>query len=233
MKKSLLLATAIVASLTSGIASADLTANAGVFSNYIWRGVTQTNDAAAGQGGIDWTADSGLYAGTWVSTLGNGNGYEMDLYGGYTGKINDFGYDASVISYQYPVTSPSTSFTEIDVSGSYSLVTLGAAYTIDAASANNNSAFDKGDLYLSASVDFAVNKSDVSFYAGTYRFTNDGNPGIGAINYSHLGASISKDGFTFAADKNNIDANNTALGAANGTADNVRVTVSYSKDFQL
>ena len=69
MKKSIVIATAVAAVLTSGVASAELSANAAIASNYIWRGVTQTDDQAAGQGGIDWGYDSGLYAGTWVSNV--------------------------------------------------------------------------------------------------------------------------------------------------------------------
>ncbi len=69
MKKSIVLATAVASILSSGVALAELSANAAVTSNYIWRGVTQTADQAAGQGGIDWGHDSGLYAGTWVSNV--------------------------------------------------------------------------------------------------------------------------------------------------------------------
>ena len=89
MTKKITLAAAVAAVLTSGAASAEITANAGFFSNYIWRGVTQTSDQAAGQGGIDWGHDSGLYVGTWVSNVdfsGLGDGYEMDVYAGFAGE---------------------------------------------------------------------------------------------------------------------------------------------------
>ncbi len=91
MKKSIVLATAVASVLTSGIAAAELSANAAIASNYIWRGITQTNDQAAGQGGIDWGNDSGLYVGTWVSNVAFGNtcrsgGYEMDVYAGFGGE---------------------------------------------------------------------------------------------------------------------------------------------------
>ena len=218
MKNSIVLATAVASVLTSGIAAADLSANAGVFSNYIWRGVTQTNDAAAGQGGIDWGTDSGLYAGTWVSNVVGG--YEMDVYAGFAGEAGSIGYDLGVITYQYPV-SPNINFTEVYISGTASIVTIGLAYTVDAASDNDGAAFDSGDMYINGSVDFAAGKSDVSLYAGSYMFDNDG---AGATDYSHFGASIGKDGFTFAVDKNDIDG---------GSADNVRFTASYSVDFEL
>ncbi len=228
MKKSIVLATAVASILTSGIAAADLSANAGVFSNYIWRGVSQTADGAAGQGGIDWGNDSGVYAGVWTSTIAGGQ--EVDLYAGFAGEAGGLGYDLGVISYQYPVT-PNINFTEVYVSGSMSVVTFGVAYTVDAGRDNKDGAFDSGDLYVSGSVDFPVGKSDLSLYAGSYMFTNDGNNIGGDADYNHFGASLSKDGFTFALDKNDIDSNNVALGSS--TADKLRVTVSYSVDFEL
>ena len=228
MKKSIVLATAVAAVLTSGAASAELTANAGIFSNYIWRGVTQTGDEAAGQGGIDWGNDSGLYAGTWVSTLGGGNGYEMDVYAGFAGEAGSFGYDLGVITYQYP-TSPEINFTEVYLSGTASIVTISLNYTVDAASANENDAFDSGDLYVYGALDFPAGKSDISLYAGSYMFDADGTGAgkAGEIDYSHFGASVSKDGFSFAVDKNDIE------DLADPSVDNVRFTVSYTKDFEL
>ncbi len=231
MKKSLLIAAAVAASLTSGVASADLSANAGVFSNYIWRGVSQTGDAAAGQGGIDWGNDSGLYAGVWTSTIAGGQ--EVDVYAGFAGEAGDFGYDVGVISYQYPVT-PNINFTEAYASGTFSIVTVGVAYTFDAASANQNGAFDDGDIYISGSLDYTLGKTDVSLYAGSYMFDNDGigaNKVGGDADYNHYGVSLSKDGFTFAIDKNDIEATNVVFGSQ--TANAVRFTVSYSVDFEL
>ena len=241
MKKSIVLATAVAAVLTSGVASAELTANAGIFSNYIWRGVTQTDDSAAGQGGIDWGNDSGLYAGTWASTLGGGNGYEIDVYAGFAGEAGGFGYDLGVITYQYPV-SPDINFTEVYLSGTASIVTISLNYTVDAASGNDaekdpdaSGAFESGDLYIFGSLDFPAGKSDISLYAGSYMFDQDGKDysptgaDVGNIDYSHFGASISKDGFAFAVDKNDIEDEP----GSDANTDAVRFTVSYSKDFQL
>jgi uncharacterized protein (TIGR02001 family) len=234
MKNSIVLSAAVASIMASGSAFADVTANAAVTSNYIWRGITQTNDQAAGQGGIDWSDDSGLYAGTWVSNVAFGNstggGYEMDLYGGFSGEVSSIGYDVGVISYQYPI-APETNFTEVYVSGSAGPVSVGVYYTADAAAGNKDLVFDSGDLYASASVDFPVGKSDVSVYAGTYSFTNDGTTAVGDANYSHFGASISKDGFTFAMDKNTIDDTNYFY--SDSSSDNVRFTASYSVDFTL
>ena len=42
MTKSISLAAAVAAALTSGVAMAELTGNAAITNNYIWRGITQT-----------------------------------------------------------------------------------------------------------------------------------------------------------------------------------------------
>ena len=187
MKKSIVLATAVASVLSSGVAVAELSANAAVTSNYIWRGISQTNDQAAGQGGIDWGSDSGLYAGTWVSNVAFGNeaggGYEMDVYAGFAGEAGGLGYDLGVITYQYPV-APNTNFTEVYASGTFSMVTVGVAYTVDAASGNADLPFDSGDMYVNGSIDFTAGKSDVSVYAGTYMFDADGNPTKAAIGFA-------------------------------------------------
>jgi uncharacterized protein (TIGR02001 family) len=82
------------------------TANAGIFSDYRFRGFTQTGYKPAFQGGFDYAFDSGLYVGNWDSNveqaLYNGASLEMDLYGGYKGAIGDFGYDVGYIYYYYP-----------------------------------------------------------------------------------------------------------------------------------
>lgn len=87
------------------------TGNVGVFSNYIFRGVTQTSKELALQGGFDYAHASGFYAGTWgsnVSWLTDSAVYtesslELDVYGGYKGSLGgDFGYDVGGIYYYYP-----------------------------------------------------------------------------------------------------------------------------------
>jgi len=240
MKKSIVLATAVASILTSGVAAAELSANAAIASNYIWRGVTQTSDQAAGQGGIDWGFGPGFYVGTWVSNVNFDNsddGYEMDVYAGFGGEAGSLGYDVGVISYQYPIT-PEFNFTEVYLSGTFSMVTLGLAYTVDAASGNDaendstaSGQYESGDMYINGSIDFTAGKSDISLYAGSYMFDQDGKDysgtggaNVGEVDYSHFGASIGKDGFTFAVDKNDIEG---------GSADNVRFTASYAIDFEL
>jgi len=239
------LGAAVAAALTSGAAAADVTANATVASNYIWRGVTQTNDQAAGQGGIDWGHDSGLYAGTWVSnvdfsdiTSGTvGTGYEMDAYGGFAGEVGGFGYDVGAAYYMYPI-FPGANFVEAYASGTFSVVTIGVNYTVDSAEGNDPEKnagalgyFNQGDTYVYGSLDFPTKVGDISLYAGDYMFNESekdysatGGATVGDIDYTHWGASIGKDGFKLAvdqaSDKSPYDTK-------------VRVTASYTIDFDL
>lgn len=115
---------AIGALLASGIAHAQtaapaaphtLAGNVGLYSQYIFRGLTQTNADPALQGGFDYSHASGFYAGTWLSNISwltdspAATGYtssslEWDLYGGYKGSFGDIGYDLGLLKYYYPGT---------------------------------------------------------------------------------------------------------------------------------
>jgi len=92
--------------------------NIGLYSQYIFRGLTQTDRGPALQGGVDLTHSSGFYLGAWASNIswlrdeiGNsGNsGYrtgghtEIDLYGGYRYTFaNGLGVDVGALQYIYP-----------------------------------------------------------------------------------------------------------------------------------
>lgn len=80
--------------------------NAGLFSDYRFRGFTQTGYAPAFQGGFDFAHKSGFYLGNWNSNveqgLYNGASLEMDFYGGYKFSAGDVGLDLGYIYYFYP-----------------------------------------------------------------------------------------------------------------------------------
>lgn len=93
-----------------------LTGNVGVYSQYIFRGLTQTNGDPALQGGFDYSHSSGFYLGTWLSNISwltdsraatgySSSSLEMDFYGGYKGSFGgDFGFDVGLLQYYYPGT---------------------------------------------------------------------------------------------------------------------------------
>ena len=83
------------------------TANIALVSQYKFRGIDQSWGRPAVQGGTDFVAASGLYAGAWASNV-SGNSYpggslELDLYGGYNGKLSDdWSFTAGAYGYVYP-----------------------------------------------------------------------------------------------------------------------------------
>jgi uncharacterized protein (TIGR02001 family) len=100
--------------LISTTANAAVTANVSFTSDYIWRGMTQT-DGPAIQGGFDIGEDEGFYAGIWGSNVNfnNGNGQELDYYGGYKFSLGEVGIDLGYIVYDYPDSDPDLKFEEV------------------------------------------------------------------------------------------------------------------------
>ena len=92
-------------------------ANAALASEYVFRGVSQTSEGLAIQGGFDATCGS-FYAGVWASSLDWGPALtpgadgdfntaswasiELDSYAGFKGKLGRFAWDLGVIYYAYP-----------------------------------------------------------------------------------------------------------------------------------
>ncbi|MBS0345369.1 MAG: hypothetical protein JSR69_02825 [Proteobacteria bacterium] len=110
------------------------TSNVTLASEYIYRGIGQTNRKPAIQGGFDYAHSSGLYAGTWasnVSWLTDGsstvsNSIEMDFYGGFKNTVGDFGYDVGVLQYFYPGSGYGNNPNTIEgyIAGSWTFLTL-------------------------------------------------------------------------------------------------------------
>ena len=69
-----ILPAALLCAFASSSHAGEWSANASMTSNYIWRGLTQTENEAAVQGGIDYAADNGFYIGTWASNVNYGAG---------------------------------------------------------------------------------------------------------------------------------------------------------------
>lgn len=136
MKIALAAAAATVA--LSGAAMAEelkLSYNLGVTSDYVFRGVSQTQEDPAIQGGVDATYGIG-YAGVWASNVDFGTddpSAEIDLYAGVRPTIGDTSLDLGVLYYGYSkdkgLTPGSFSYVELKAAASrtFGPATLGAA----------------------------------------------------------------------------------------------------------
>ena len=83
-----------------------VSANVALMSNYVFRGITYTQDRPALQGGFDYAHESGLYAGIWGTNVSskaiNGASLELDLYGGYAKSFGDWRFDVGLLQFYYP-----------------------------------------------------------------------------------------------------------------------------------
>lgn len=204
-------------------------ANIGAVSNYIWRGVTQTDDGAAIQGGVDYSHSSGFYLGTWVSNVDWGTSdpnYELDLYGGYAGEVGDFGYDINTIYYAYPDASDDANFWELGASGSWKMVKVGLQYTLDGEV--DDGPFTGGDWYVYGSLNFDLPQEfAVGGTLGYYDFTDTGSEG----DYTHWLVSLSKDAGDFGTFSLNYEQNDGGKNEIVATDDDAKFWVGWSKEF--
>jgi len=145
-----------------------LTGNMGLYSQYIFRGLTQTDKQPALQGGFDYSHSSGFYAGTWMSniswlrdfgTYASGASLEMDFYGGFKGSIaEDIGFDVGLLQYYYPGdTIPGA--TKADTLEMYGAITwkwLSAKYSYSLKDKTFGVTDSKGTYYLDLTANFPV-----------------------------------------------------------------------------
>ncbi|WP_447761040.1 TorF family putative porin [Sphingopyxis panaciterrae] len=80
-----------------------ITGSATVVSDYRFRGFSQSNEKAAIQGGFTIGHDSGLYVGTWGSSIGFNNGTEIDVFAGFAKEVTPgLTADVGATVYLYP-----------------------------------------------------------------------------------------------------------------------------------
>ncbi len=124
---------AVAESVASPVGSFDVSMNVGLASDYMFRGISQTQGKGAIQGGLDVVHESGLYIGTWASNVdfdGKAS-VEFDYYAGFAGNLSEeIGYDIGWLKYTYPGES-ALDFSEYYASLSAYGFSVGAAYSSD------------------------------------------------------------------------------------------------------
>ena len=200
--------------------------NVGAVSDYRFRGITQTTQAGALQGGIDYAHKSGFYVGTFLSNVrwvqdfngATSGNLELDLYGGYKGEIvPGLAFDIGAITYQYPgnnsgaTGTPSfgkysnANTTEIYGALTYSVATLKVSQSTGDFLGNLNS---NGSLYVDLSATFDLgNGYTLTPHVG--RQTIPGQDSAG--DYSDYSLTLGKDmgnGFSFSLAATGTNASN-------------------------
>jgi uncharacterized protein (TIGR02001 family) len=218
------------------------TGNVGVFSQYIFRGLTQTNRKPALQGGLDYAHAGGFYAGLWGSNVSwvtdtaetagiheVSNSLELDLYLGYRGTIvEDLGFDVGFLRYEYPGDYPSgfvkPNTNEIYGALSWKWLTFKASYSLGDTFGVDDA---RGTQYYDLTASFPVTEQfSVIGHVGYQKFRGS----IGGVSnddlYSYAdwkleGAYTVDGGWTFGAaytDTNAEEAGYTVLGRHLGKA---------------
>ena len=192
-------------------------ANAGIVTEYRFRGLDQSSQKPALQGGIDWSIDTGMadtsvYLGTWGSNVDFGDSdkasAEIDYYGGIAGSLMDIGWDIGFIYYSYPGASD-------DVNYDLWEVALGLSYDVmDGLSVGANYAYSPDFFggsgtghWFAASASYAV---PVDFLAG---ITLD----------ASVGRQLIEKNSTFGQE----DYTTWSVGASLGLTENVSLGVQY------
>ena len=161
-------------------------ANVALTTDYVWRGVSQSDEGAAIQGGLDFAHPIGIYAGIWGSNIdfddvdGDPAHLELDYYGGYSHTFaSGFGVDVGLIYYSYPK-ADGLNWLEGYLKGSYSIagVDLGLGFNYS----NNVFDSDQSGLYIDGTAGYtfetsaangAIENPGLSAGLGYYKFDNE------------------------------------------------------------
>lgn len=161
MKKSLVsIATLLLVAAAPTVSYAQVSFNAGVVSDYRYRGISQTSLKPALQAGVDYAGPNGIYLGAWGSTIkwledsGSDGKVEIDLYGGWKGEVaKGLTLDVGVLAYQYPSNTLPTTANTTEVYGalSYDIYTVKYSHGVTTLFGFGDS---EGSGYIEASAAF-------------------------------------------------------------------------------
>ncbi len=192
------------------VSAHSITGNVTLASDYVWRGLTQTDDEPAIQGGFDYAHESGFAAGVWGSNVdfNSDASAEFDLYASYAGEMDGFGYEVGYIAYRYP-SEAGLNFEEVYVGGSYGGLNL--TYYAGLSDFSNGTDVEN---YVEVSYGTTFEDIDFSVTYGDYDNVND---------FYGIGIGKSFVGLDFALSYTDAD--------IDGDGDQSNVVFSISKSF--
>ena len=171
-----------------------VTANVGLFSEYIFRGIAQTAGEPAVQGGFDYAHSSGFYAGTWASNASwlqdfgaySRSSMEWDFYGGFKANFadSDFFWDVGTLYYYDPGTRYSGVISadtwELYAALGWKWASVKFSYSLDDYfGARPTGAKTDGSYYVDLSAAYPVGDTGLSLigHVGYLDVDNDGSDG--------------------------------------------------------
>lgn len=228
--KKLLLAVLLVTGITT--AQAQVSGNMGATSDYRFRGISQSQNAPAIQGGVDYAHSSGFYVGNWNSSVSssvytNGSGVESDLYAGWKKDIyKGLTLDVGSYNYFYP-RATTTAATGSNFDTYEGFVGLGygpvsVKYNRTLGNGYFGTANAQGTQYYQADVNYPIAGSKISLLAHAGK-TNVANQSTGDYNDYNFGVGYDLKGWNLAAKYYT----NTSLTTAAKTANTINSQKLY------
>lgn len=245
MQLNILSFTLVTLIATTGLAMAEedspLSFNVGIVSHYLARGVSQSANHAAVQGGIDYGHSSGFFLGTWASTIdfsGTGNPdpvdrprYEWDIYAGFGKTMGDFGYNIQLTYYTYPdENADNWNYSELGVSGTWKILTIGMEYTW-MGEPPTGQPYREGDLYYYGKLSYGLPMDiKLSGTLGYYDFDVSDTTNT-KFDYTHWQIALSRDFGLFGSFSISYDQNNGGAGHFVAFDDDAKFSVGWKKTF--
>jgi len=181
--------------LFAGLAEAqevEVSGNVLIGSDYTFRGISQTLEQPAIQGGLDLSGPSGTYLGVWGSSINFGEDLasgpraqvEMDVYGGIAPSAAGFDFDIGALYYTYPGSASDLNYNFLELYGGAAReigpteVGVFAAYSPDFFAASGTGVF------LEASASAGVPGTPLSVMGSFGRQTIEDNDAFGTPDYN-------------------------------------------------
>lgn len=155
-----------------------ISGNVALTTDYRFRGISQSDEDIAVQGGFDAEFGPGFYVGIWGSSVDfdSNDGYdgslELDYYGGWSSSIGDtdFGVDVGYIYYDYPGDSGDEGdYQEFYVGGSWKDLSIQVNYSDDYYAETDDFWYVSGDYSFSV-----MDTIDVALHVGGNFLEEDG-----------------------------------------------------------
>ncbi len=198
---------AVTAADASGDSPHKFSANVLVATEYLYRGVSQSNEDPAIQGGFDYSHETlGFYIGFWASSIEfnagatNTASVETNFYGGLAGEFgNGVSWDIGGLYYYYPDNNEDL----MDTVGDYNFVevygnlgyTIEASWdpTVDIGFAYSPDFYGEDDdgIYVHGKISFTL-PHDFGVYSmiGYQDVSGDKTSGPAGINYVHYAVGL-------------------------------------------
>lgn len=183
-------------------------ATVGAYSDYRFRGITQSDEHPAVQGSIDWAHDSGLYLGVWASNVDfndNDTHIETDIYGGFKVQSNDLSFDVGLLGYLYPDADRDRDYDymEAKIAGGYAFGESNVGASINYSP--NNFADTGPATYIGLTADTPLASTGLTLAGSVGRQWIDEETNFGAPDYTDWSVGVSYDWQGFALSAKYID----------------------------